>query len=675
MPNYTTLDYLPDLTKLQMVKAGSLSFKPHSVPSVGWDRVADVYGTNANALLHSVYKFTAVKGATYDLFSTSYFDPYLLRIFDLNGNTMVANDEKDDGADIYLSAADANFAQDVIYNWVAPYSGTYFVEASWNQGNYYKYYSLSIYEDKDTAVAPVNVVVGQNTGNPTTSTQSLSGDAVIDAMTTGYQWALDGTRTLDFSISSGFGGEYWNNPAEVADNLKAALGTFSQLANVKFNYLGQFADPGQAALAGSEINLSLDSEGLFFASSSVWARAFFPSPAQSQSPYVGAAGDVYLNINSQGNTLPSYEPGSAGWFLLLHELGHSVGLKHPHDNGGNGRPTLSDIGFATLDIDLATIMSYNDEAFANLVQWDPSTPMVLDALALQHLYGPNTSTNAGDTVHRLAANNFYATLWDASGTDTLDVQSEKEGWTIYLPDVVLTSSVGTHVGLATPSADLNKQVPGTIMWLLGDMENVRGSAWDDVIYTSALPNQIQTGQGLDTVVWPKAQDQYRITPTATGWAVQDTAENAATDRLEGVERLTFSDHSLALDLTGHAGSVAKILGAVFGPAAVNNQAFVGIGLYYLDTLKLSAPALMQLAIDARLGAKANHDQVVTLLYTQVVGQEPSAQVKQSYVNLLDTRQETVASLGMLAADLAINKTNINLVGLAQTGLAYLPFEG
>jgi hypothetical protein len=58
-----------------------------------------------------------------------------------------------------------------------------------------------------------------------------------------------------------------------------------------------------------------------------------------------------------------------------------------------------------------------------------------------------------------------------------------------------------------------------------------------------------------------------------------------------------------------------------------------------------------------------------------VGQAPSAQVKQSYVNLLDTGRETVASLGMLAADLDINKVNINLVGLAQTGLAYVPFEG
>jgi hypothetical protein len=42
---------------------------------------------------------------------------------------------------------------------------------------------------------------------------------------------------------------------------------------------------------------------------------------------------------------------------------------------------------------------------------------------------------------------------------------------------------------------------------------------------------------------------------------------------------------------------------------------------------------------------------------------------------LDNRTHTVASLGVLAADTDLNKANINLVGLAQTGLEYSPFTG
>jgi hypothetical protein len=678
---YATLDHLPDLTLSQMAKARTLSFGAYSSTSTGWDRVASVYGTNSGALLHSVYKFTATAGATYDLFSLSYYDPFLLRIYDFSGNTMVANQEGDDGGSVDLPGSAGSYEQDVIFSWVAPYSGTYYVDASWQQGNYFTYYSLNLYEDKDTAISGSaastgsNGVVSPNRGNPTPSTHGLSGDELMDAMTTGYKWALDGSRVIDFSISKGFAGEYWIDSVEVAANLKAALGTFSQLANVKFNDLGEFADPGQAARAGSEINLSVDGKGAFFSSTNQWARAFFPAPLYAQSPYAGAAGDVYLNIKSAANTLPSYDPGSAGWFLILHELGHSLGLKHPHDGGGTGRPTLKEIGFGALDVDLATIMSYNDEAFANLVQWDPATPMVLDALALQYLYGPNLSTFAGNTVHTLRANSFYSTLWDASGTDTLNVQAQPGGWTIYLPNVALTTSMDTRVGLALPNSDLDRAVPTSLTWLLGDYENVQGTEFDDVIVTNALDNQIQGGRGLDIVVWEQARDQYQVLATTTGWEVQDTLGQEGVDRVQAVERLVFSDSALALDLDGHAGTVAKTLGAVFGAESVRQLEFVGIGLLFMDEYGYSAESLMQLAMDEKLGRYASHDQVVNLLYTQVVGQAPSAEVRQDFVSLLDSGKHSVGSLGVMAANTDINRSNIDLVGLAQTGLAYLPYEG
>jgi hypothetical protein len=131
---------------------------------------------------------------------------------------------------------------------------------------------------------------------------------------------------------------------------------------------------------------------------------------------------------------------------------------------------------------------------------------------------------------------------------------------------------------------------------------------------------------------------------------------------------------LALDLDGHAGTVAKTLGAVFGAESVRQLEFVGIGLLFMDEYGYSAESLMQLAMDEKLGRYASHDQVVNLLYTQVVGQPPSAEVRQSFVSLLDSKVHSVGSLGVLAANTDINRTNIDLVGLAQTGLAYLPIE-
>ncbi len=142
-----------------------------------------------------------------------------------------------------------------------------------------------------------------------------------------------------------------------------------------------------------------------------------------------------------------------------------------------------------------------------------------------------------------------------------------------------------------------------------------------------------------------------------------------------VEKIKFLDLSVAWDLNGDAGEVAKTLGAVFGKDAVNNKSFAGIGLHFVDDLNFSYPSLMELAINARLGANATHAQVVDLLYTNVVGQAPDAATRKTFTDLLDNGTFTVGGLGVLAADTELNQVNINLVGLAQTGLEYTPFSG
>lgn len=194
---YQTLDYLPDLTASEMASAGTLSWQKYTptLSGIPWDNSATVYGSDSYALLHSIYRITAREGATYDIFSTSYFDPYLLRVYDAAGNVIVANDEADDGADVYLG--DGYYSRDILFNLVAPYTGTYYVAASWNQGSYYKYYSLSVYEDADTIQS--QSVIGS------ASQDSLSGGAGNDSL-----YGLGGNDQLygglgDDSIDGGDG--------------------------------------------------------------------------------------------------------------------------------------------------------------------------------------------------------------------------------------------------------------------------------------------------------------------------------------------------------------------------------------------------------------------------------------------------------------------------------------
>ena len=121
------------------------------------------------------------------------------------------------------------------------------------------------------------------------------------------------------------------------------------------------------------------------------------------------------------------------------------------------------------------------------------------------------------------------------------------------------------------------------------------------------------------------------------------------------------------DLNGNAGNVAKLLGAVFGVPALSNKTFVGIGLEQADK-GLSYSGLATLALGA---AGANTPAaIVDRLWSNLFGSAPSAQQAGPYVAMLESGQQTPGSLVVLAADLALNTTNINLVGLQTTGIHY-----
>ena len=207
----------------------------------------------------------------------------------------------------------------------------------------------------------------------------------------------------------------------------------------------------------------------------------------------------------------------------------------------------------------------------------------------------------------------------------------------------------------------------------GQFVVIEGGPGRDVL-SSYGGNAVLNGKGgIDTALYSDPVADYDIDSRFDGaWTVTHKQSGPiSTDILIDIERIQFSDLSLALDLDGHAGITARIAGAVFGQEAVSDQALVGIGLGLLDN-GMHYEALMQLAIDAALGAgAASHTAVVDLLYQNVVGVAPAAMEQAHYVGLLEAGEYSVASLGVMAAATALNETNIDLVGLSQTGLAYV----
>jgi len=357
--------------------------------------------------------------------------------------------------------------------------------------------------------------VGAFVANPVPSTgpSALTGDALIDAMTSGYRWTLGPDRTIDWSVSGGFAGEAFASAEKVRLGVQAALDAFSTFANVRFNFVGTFVDPGAAAAAGSDINVGVSGESrLVGDDDEFWAIGYFPTSEFEAGRYAGVPGDVFLNANSGVTQLVDFVPGATGYLLLMHELGHALGLKHPHDDGGTGRPTLTDIGLEALETDWGTVMAYSSEG--DDPEFFPVTPMLLDVMALRALYGPNMATNAGNDTHLVRAYGTYGALWDAGGHDTIDVAASIRGWHIYLPDDQISTTDPVNVGMAVPLDEIDLERPQSLTWLMGDIEDVRGSAQADELIGNVLRNQL-FGNGGDDYL--------------DGWDANDTLDGGLGD--------------------------------------------------------------------------------------------------------------------------------------------------
>jgi serralysin len=335
-----------------------------------------------------------------------------------------------------------------------------------------------------------------STPQPTTTPIRVTGDTPIDAMLNGYDWVLGPDRAIDWSISGGFNGETWTNPPGVVDTVSSALSLISYYADVRFNYVGSFSNPLAASAAGAEINVTMDGANRYFSSNNQYALGNFPTT--NGTTYAGQPGDIYLNLRSPANSM-TYEPGGVGWTILLHELGHTLGLKHPFNTGAGGQPTFNYAGLALLDKDWVTVMSYDDDYQWQSLAWHPATPMVMDVLALQALYGPNMATNAGDSMFTLTNTNAYATIWDASGFDTLSFATASSGWRVIMPEYVISTINPQSVGVAVPLNEVGLTSPHSLYWLIGDYESLQGSPFADELHGDSYDNRVFGGAGADVI--------------------------------------------------------------------------------------------------------------------------------------------------------------------------------
>jgi serralysin len=219
-------------------------------------------------------------------------------------------------------------------------------------------------------------------------------------------------------------------------------------------------------------------------------------------------GDVWLERNSG-------LPGTYSYMIVLHELGHSLGLKHPHDSGG-ALPTMS----GEHDSPEYTVMSYGH-------MWDnPQTYMQYDIAALQELYGADFTTNGGNTVYSWSpetgeafvdgvgqgapvTNKVFMTIWDGGGNDTYDLSNYSGDQRIDLAPGGYIKFSQTQLGMKTSTSFVHGNVYNAFQYR-GDsrslIENAIGGSGHDSIKGNVADNVLNGGGGNDGLTGAAGND-------------------------------------------------------------------------------------------------------------------------------------------------------------------------
>jgi serralysin len=351
----------------------------------------------------------------------------------------------------------------------------------------------------------------------------LSGNSDIDGILWGVKW--DGpaitygfpTQASQYVGYSEIDGLQAFNAAQKAA-VDKIIGELNGIVTLSVTLA---SDPATANLRFAEADY-VDQDG--FGSPGFIDTAVGSPPDDTFIPPYGQ-GDMFYNRSDFNDPVK----GAYDYITLIHELGHSLGLKHGH------APQISPDGNFTFprlprqhDSMEFSVMTYRSNvggsvegAFTNEEFGFAQSWMMNDIAALQYLYGADFTANAGDTVYswdaltgemfidgagqgQPGANRVFLTIWDGNGVDTYDMSNYTSSVTINLTPGRSSITSVEQLAVLDVTADITARGNVFNALLYQDdirslIENAEGGTRADSISGNKAANTLSGNRGADVI--------------------------------------------------------------------------------------------------------------------------------------------------------------------------------
>ncbi|AEJ01443.1 peptidase M10A and M12B matrixin and adamalysin [Nitrosomonas sp. Is79A3] len=246
------------------------------------------------------------------------------------------------------------------------------------------------------------------------------------------------------------------------------------------------------------------------------------------------AGDLYINNTPEASQTNHVVYGTNAYSTLIHEIGHTLGLKHPGNynaaaSGGdtNEGPFLTGVE----DSELYSIMSYTPQNQGleriNLAPYDYA--------ALSYLYNAKL-LNSGDNSYALTeeSGQVVQTIYDDGGNDTLDASGINTPVTLNLN--VAAPGTLSSVGLTPDGQAAENNLSLGLNTLI---ERAIGGTSNDKLIGNSSSNTLIGNNGDDTLVGQLGTDTMTGGEGSDIFGIANVGNYIFQDFIPGVDKIGF----------------------------------------------------------------------------------------------------------------------------------------